>query len=72
MTALVAQFALKVAVAFFGVHSEVLSQIGLLRETLRTTRLGAHERPLAGVHSQMVEKVMPFAEEHAALFVVAL
>ena len=69
---LVAESTLEGALGLLGVHSQVLGQICLLREALVAAGLGAHKRPLARVHAQVVEEVVPLAEEHAAVLVVAL
>jgi len=54
------------------VDGQVLREVRLLGEALETSRLVANKRSFAGVNAQVIEKVMPLSEEHAALFVVAL
>lgn len=56
----------------FQVHFLMFGQIRLLRETLVAAWLRAHKRPLACVNSQMVEEVVPLAEEELAVVMVAL
>jgi hypothetical protein len=48
----------------------VLGQIGLLSETLVTTRLVANEGSLPCVHTEMVKKVVPLSEEHPTILVI--
>ena len=50
----------------------MLVQVRLLSELLITTLVWAFEGSLLGMHSQVVEKIMPFSEEHIALREVAL
>ena len=54
------------------VYSHVLSQVGLLSEALITVNLLAYKGTLARMNSQVVEEVVPFAEEHVTVLVVAL
>ena len=54
------------------VDSQVLRQVGLLGETLVAAGLLAYEGALPCMDPEMVEKVMPLAEEHAAVLEVAL
>ena len=54
------------------VHGQMLCQIRLLREALVAGGPGAHEGPLTRMHAQVVEEVVPLAEEHVAVVEVAL
>lgn len=49
----------------------MLVQVGFLREALRAAGLAAFERPLACVHAQVVEEVVPLAEEHVTVRMLA-
>lgn len=51
---------------------EVLVQVRFLRESLLAALEVAHEGPLARVHSQVVEEVVPLAEEKVAAVYFAL
>mmetsp|Transcript_10211 Transcript_10211/g.13842 ORF Transcript_10211/g.13842 Transcript_10211/m.13842 type:complete len:98 (-) Transcript_10211:92-385(-) len=68
----VAKCTLVASLALFRVYSEVLGEVGLLGEALAAVGLATDEGALAGVHAQVVEEVVPLAEEHAALLMVAL
>lgn len=52
-------------------HRQVLVQVGFLCEALVTAWLWADKRSLLGVDSEMVKEIMPFAEKHFAVSVVA-
>lgn len=52
------------------VDSQVLGEIGFLGEALIASRLLTDERALPSMNSQMIEKVMPLAEEHPAVVIV--
>lgn len=52
-------------------HRQMLVQVSFLREALLATRFAALERPLARVHAQVVEEVVPLAEEHVAVGMLA-
>ena len=53
------------------VDGEVLVQVGFLCEALVAALIGAIERPLACVHTQVVEEVVPLTEVHLAASVLA-
>ena len=53
------------------VDGEVLVQVGFLCEALVAALIGALERPLACVHTQVVEEVVPLTEVHLAASVLA-
>ena len=50
----------------------VFVQISKLAKSQSTTRLEAFKRSLFGVHSKVIEEVVPFLESHVAAFVVAV
>lgn len=52
-------------------HGQMLCQVCLLREALEAAGLRADKGTFACMHAKMIEEVVPFAEEHAALLVVA-
>jgi len=51
-------------------HSQVLVQVGLLCEALVAALLLALEGALTGMHSEVVEEIVPLSEEHVAATVV--
>lgn len=53
-------------------HSQVLRQVCLLRETLIAAWLLTDKWSLASVNPQVIEEVVPFAKEHPAMLVVTL
>lgn len=48
----------------------MLVQVSLLSKALGAPSLIALERPFSSMHSQVVEEVVPFPEEHSAIFMV--
>ena len=54
------------------VNGQVLVEIGLLGEALIAAWLLADEGTLLGMHSEVVEEIMPLAEVHLAAFEVTL
>jgi hypothetical protein len=54
------------------VHAHVLVKVGFLGESLSTVFVVAFERSFPRVRSQVVEKVVPLAEDHVAVREVAL
>ena len=54
------------------VDLHVFIEVGFLRKCLTTTREAANERTFTSVDAQVVEEVVPLAEEHGATHVVAL
>lgn len=56
----------------FLVDCNMLVQICFLSEGLATVGLRAQEWSFSGMYAKVVEKVMPFSEEHLASLVVAL
>ena len=50
---------------------QMLSQVSLLGETLVAAKLLTDEWPLTRMHSQVIKEVMPLAEKHSAILVVA-
>lgn len=53
-------------------YSQMLGEVGLLREALITAWLLADKRPLASVHPKVIEEVVPFTKEHTATVMVTL
>ena len=51
--------------------SQVFVEVGLLGEALVTAFLGTDERSLSGVNPQVIEEIVPLAEEHFTVNIVA-
>ena len=54
------------------VYCYVFVQVGFLRERLAAVGFGANKGSFASMNTKVVEKVMPFPEEHFATAEVAL
>ena len=58
--------------ALFLMNGDVLIEVSFLGKALLTTRNWADKRPFSGMHSEMVEKIMPLSKEHLAIIMVTL